>query len=252
MENIALITGATSGIGEATAHRLAADGYNLILTGRREDRLDDVSTRIAEQYEVDILTLCFDIRSREEVEAAIDMIPDEFLPIDVLVNNAGLASGLSLIQDGDIDDWEAMIDTNIKGLLYITRKVSNMMAERKRGHIINIGSIAGLYAYEKGNVYCATKFAVNAISQSLRVDLLKDHVKVTEVKPGMVDTEFSLVRHHGDQAKADSTYNGLRPLSGEDVANVISWVLSQPEHVNINDVVVTPTAQANAYYVDRE
>lgn len=252
MDKIALITGATSGIGEATAHRLAADGYNLILTGRREDRLDDVSTRIAEQYEVDILTLCFDVRSSEEVNAAIDMIPEEFLPIDVLVNNAGLASGLSLIQDGDVEDWEAMIDTNIKGLLYITRRVAPMMAERKRGHIINIGSIAGLYAYEKGNVYCATKFAVNAISQSLRVDLLKDHVKVTEVKPGMVDTEFSLVRYHGDQAKADSTYNGLKPLSGMDIANVISWVLSQPEHVNINDIVVTPTAQANAYYVNRE
>lgn len=252
MDKIALITGATSGIGEATAHRLAADGYNLILTGRREDRLDDVSTRIAEQYEVDILTLCFDVRSSEEVNAAIDMIPEEFLPIDVLVNNAGLASGLSLIQDGDVEDWEAMIDTNIKGLLYITRRVAPMMAERKRGHIINIGSIAGLYAYEKGNVYCATKFAVNAISQSLRVDLLKDHVKVTEVKPGMVDTEFSLVRCHGDQAKADSTYNGLKPLSGMDIANVISWVLSQPEHVNINDIVVTPTAQANAYYVNRE
>lgn len=252
MSKIALITGATSGIGEATAHRLAADGYSLILTGRREDRLDEVSTQIAEQYEVDILTLCFDIRDREEVNEAIDFIPEEFLPIDVLVNNAGLASGLSLIQDGDIEDWEAMIDTNVKGLLYITRRIAPMMAERRQGHIVNIGSIAGLYAYEKGNVYCATKFAVNALSQSLRVDLLRYNVRVTEVKPGMVDTEFSLVRFHGDQAKADSTYDGLQPLSGKDVANVISWVLAQPAHVNINDIVVTPTAQANAYYVDRK
>lgn len=251
MNKIALITGATSGIGEATAHRLAADGYSLILTGRREERLDDVSTQIAEKYEVDILTLCFDVRDREEVEEAINLIPEEFLPIDVLINNAGLASGLSLIQDGDIDDWEEMIDTNIKGLLYITRHIAPMMAARKQGHIVNIGSIAGLYAYEKGNVYCATKFAVNALSQSLRVDLLKDHVKVTEVKPGMVETEFSLVRFHGDQAKAENAYNGLQPLKGEDIANVISWVLSQPAHVNINDIVVTPTAQANAYYVDR-
>lgn len=251
MNKIALITGATSGIGEATAHRLAADGYSLILTGRREERLDDVSTQIAEKYEVDILTLCFDVRDREEVDEALSLIPEEFLPIDVLINNAGLASGLSLIQDGDIDDWEEMIDTNIKGLLYITRHIAPMMAARKQGHIVNIGSIAGLYAYEKGNVYCATKFAVNALSQSLRVDLLKDHVKVTEVKPGMVETEFSLVRFHGDQAKAENAYNGLQPLKGEDIANVISWVLSQPAHVNINDIVVTPTAQANAYYVDR-
>jgi len=248
----ALITGVTSGIGRATAIMLAENNYNLILTGRRNEQLDALKREIEVKYKRDVLTLNFDIRSKESVDKAIDGLTERWRKIDVLVNNAGLAVGLNHIQDGDVDDWERMIDTNIKGLLYITRKVAPMMIERGKGHIINIGSIAGTQVYENGNVYCASKHAVHALSQGMREDMLKHNIKVTEIRPGMVETEFSLVRFKGDQEKAQSPYHGLVPLFAEDIADAILYVVTRPEHVCINDMEITPIAQANAFYVFRK
>ncbi|WP_047449999.1 SDR family oxidoreductase [Alistipes sp. ZOR0009] len=251
MKKIALITGATSGIGRATALLLAENGYSLILTGRRIELLDNLKKEIEVKYKADVLPLAFDIQDKAQVDSAINNLHERWRKIDVLINNAGLAAGLSHVQDGLEDDWERMIDTNIKGLLYITRRVAPMMAERKSGHIINIGSIAGTEVYENGNVYCATKHAVDALSKAMRVDLLKENVKVSQVRPGMVETEFSLVRYHGDEEKAKKVYDGVTPLFAEDIAQTILFVLTRPAHVNINDIVVTPTQQANAYYVTR-
>ena len=251
MKKIALITGATSGIGRATALLLAENGYSLILTGRRIELLDNLKKEIEVKYKADVLPLAFDIQDKALVDSAINNLHERWRKIDVLINNAGLAAGLSHVQDGLEDDWERMIDTNIKGLLYITRRVAPMMAERKSGHIINIGSIAGTEVYENGNVYCATKHAVDALSKAMRVDLLKENVKVSQVRPGMVETEFSLVRYHGDEEKAKKVYDGVTPLFAEDIAQTILFVLTRPAHVNINDIVVTPTQQANAYYVTR-
>jgi NADP-dependent 3-hydroxy acid dehydrogenase YdfG len=251
MKKIALITGATSGIGRATALLLAENGYSLILTGRRIELLDNLKKEIEVKYKADVLPLAFDIQDKAQVDSAINNLHERWKKIDVLINNAGLAAGLSHVQDGLEDDWERMIDTNIKGLLYITRRVAPMMAERKSGHIINIGSIAGTEVYENGNVYCATKHAVDALSKAMRVDLLKENVKVSQVRPGMVETEFSLVRYHGDEEKAKKVYDGVTPLFAEDIAQTILFVLTRPAHVNINDIVVTPTQQANAYYVTR-
>ncbi len=243
---IALVTGATSGIGRSTAIKLAENNFNLILTGRRVDLLDALKREIEVKYKKDVLTLNFDIRIKDSVDKAIESLPERWQKIDVLINNAGLAVGLNHIQDGDVDDWERMIDTNVKGLLYITRKVAPIMVERGKGHIVNIGSIAGTQIYENGNVYCASKHAVHAISQGMRVDMLKHGIKVTEIRPGLVETEFSLVRFKGDKEMSQKPYDGLTPLFAEDIAETILFVLTRPDHVCINDIDITPTAQANA------
>ena len=246
---IALITGATAGIGKATAFKFAENGYDVIITGRRRERLHAVSGEIRNKFKTDVLSLAFDVRSRVEVQHAIDSLEDKWRNINVLVNNAGLASGLSNIQEGSIDDWEAMIDTNMKGLLYISRAVMPMMIENENGHIINIGSIAGKETYAKGNVYCATKHAVDALTKSMRIDLLPHGIKVTAIHPGAVETEFSLVRFHGDAEKAKSIYKGFQPLSAEDIAETIYWTASRPAHVNINDLVIMPTVQADTKHL---
>lgn len=251
MNNIALITGATSGIGLATARKFAENAYNIIITGRRKDRLDSLEKELKKEYKVKVLSLCFDVRSLSEVTHNLGDLDDDWKEIDVLVNNAGLAVGLSHIQKGVIDDWERMIDTNIKGLLYVTRVISPGMAERGRGHIINIASIAGKEAYENGNVYCATKHAVDALSRSMRIDLVSKGVKVSNVAPGLVETEFSDVRFKGDRAKAEAPYKGMKPLTGEDIADVVYYCASVPAHVNINDVTVMPASQATATIVHR-
>lgn len=248
---IALVTGATSGIGKSTAEIFAKNGYTLIITGRREDRLKDIQKNIESTYKVKVHTLCFDIRKLSEVEKAINELPAELKKIDVLVNNAGLAAGLSAIQDGNVDHWERMIDTNIKGLLYVTKSVSKLMIENKKGHIINVGSIAGKEAYANGNVYCGTKHAVDALNKGMRIDLLPHNIKVSAVNPGMVETEFSIVRFDGDEDRAKKVYEGLQPLTPDDVAETIYWMASRPAHVNINDVIIMPAAQANATTVKR-
>lgn len=248
----AIVTGATSGIGLATALKLAENGYRLILTGRREEKLTQLKHEIESNFKQEVLTLKFDVRVKSEVENAIQNLPSNWKIIDVLVNNAGLAAGLSHIQNGSIDDWEQMIDTNVKGLLYITRIVSNIMISQGFGHIVNIGSTAGTQVYEYGNVYCASKHAVHALSQGMRIDLLKHGIKVTEIRPGMAETEFSLVRFKGDSELAKKPYIGLVPLSGDDVADAILFAITRPAHVCINDLEITPTAQANSFYVFRK
>lgn len=251
MKKTALISGATSGIGKATALLLSENGYNLILTGRRKQRLDDLKSEIEAKSNAKVFCLNFDIRSNDEVCKAIDSLPEDFKKIDLLINNAGLAMGLSTIQTGDLQDWETMIDTNIKGLLYLTLKVAPLMIEQKSGHIINIGSIAGKEVYPNGNVYCATKHAVDALSKAMRIDMLPYKIKVTQIAPGMVDTEFSTVRFHGDKERADKVYDGLTPLYAEDIAEIILFVANRPKHVNINDILVTPLAQASSANVVR-
>lgn len=249
----ALITGASSGIGRAAACKLASLGYNLIITGRRTDRLQKLVDELEDKYKVKVHALGFDIRDRTQCEAALGALPEHFRQIDVLINNAGLAAGLEPIDEGDTLDWDQMIDTNVKGLLYITRIVSQMMIAAERGgHIINLGSIAGVQTYANGAVYCASKHAVHALSEGMRIDFLKYGIKVTEIQPGMVETEFSLVRFHGDRKRADNVYKGVKPLSGEDIADIIGWVISLPPHININDLVVMPTQQANAFYTHRK
>lgn len=248
---LVLITGATSGIGKSTAELFAKNGHNLIITGRREERLKELRTQLETAHKIKVTTLCFDIRQLSEVENALAKLSSENKKIDVLINNAGLAAGLSAIQNGNIDHWERMIDTNVKGLLYISRAVSNLMIENKKGHIINIGSIAGKEVYANGNVYCATKHAVDALSKSMRIDLLTHNIKVTAINPGMVETEFSIVRFDGDEDKAKKVYAGLLPLTPEDIAETIYWVANRPAHVNINDIVIMPTVQATATNVIR-
>ena len=243
---IALITGATSGIGKASAEIFAKNGYDIIITGRRKERLENLAEELKSQHKIRVHTLCFDIRKLDEVKKNIASLPADFKSIDVLLNNAGLASGLSAIQDGDTDDWEKMIDTNLKGLLYATREVSQLMIAHKKGHIINIGSIAGKEVYANGNVYCATKHAVDALNKAMRIDLLPHGIRVTAVNPGMVETEFSVVRFHGDEERAKKVYEGLQPLTPVDIAETVFWVTTRPPHVNINDIVIMPTVQANA------
>ncbi len=244
MNKTVLITGATSGIGKATALLLAEKNYRLILTGRRKERLEALKTRIENTYGAGVVTLSFDIRSKKETDAAFDSLPEQWKSIDVLINNAGLAAGLNPIQNGLIDDWEQMIDTNIKGLLYISRKVLTGMTRRKSGHIINLSSIAGKETYPQGNVYCATKHAVDAITKGMRIDLLTKGIKVSAVSPGAVKTEFSKVRFKGDNNKAEKVYEGFTPLSAEDVAETIVFIISRPKHVNIDDILIMPTDQA--------
>jgi NADP-dependent 3-hydroxy acid dehydrogenase YdfG len=242
----ALVTGATSGIGFETSLILAKKGYNLIITGRRKERLDAIRNQLEQAGSTSVLILNFDVRNREQTEKALDSIPEKWRNIDVLVNNAGLASGLDPINSADIDDWETMIDTNVKGLLYVTRKVVNWMIERKTGHIINISSIAGKEAYPNGTVYCGTKSAVESISKAMRIELLPFNIKVSSIAPGAVNTEFSVVRFHGDQQRADNVYSGFEPLSAKDIAETVEFILSRPSHVNIADILITPTAQASA------
>ena len=248
----AFITGATSGFGKAIAYHFAQHGWNLILTGRRKERLDAMEKDITARQEVRVLTLCFDVRDRAATALAIGDLPHDWKNIDVLVNNAGLASGLSLIQDGEIDDWETMIDTNIKGLLYVTRSILPLMIARKSGHVINISSIAGKEAYLKGNVYCATKHAVDALTKSMRIDTLVHGIKVTSIDPGAAETEFSLVRYHGDEERARKVYEGYTPLHAEDIADIVYFAATRPPHVVINDLVVTPLAQANTSHIVKQ
>lgn len=245
MKKIALITGATSGIGEATALKLAEAGFDIIITGRRAERLEIMTARLREKGAA-VCSLCFDIRHPEEVHQAFCQLEEEWKNISVLVNNAGLAVGVNPIQNGLLDDWERMIDTNIKGLLYVTREVAPLMIRRQQGHIVNIASTAGKEVYPGGNVYCATKHAVDALSRAMRTDMLKDRIKVTNIAPGMVETEFSLVRYKGDEEAAKRVYEGLTPLSNEDIADIIVFAVTRPAHVCLNDIVITPTAQANA------
>jgi len=246
MNDIALITGATAGIGRATALLLARNEYDVIITGRRSELLDKLELEIRSKTSSEVLSLCFDVRDRKAVESAVKSIPENWKSIHILVNNAGLAAGFSSIHEGDIDDWEQMIDTNIKGLLYITRAISPGMVDRKAGHIINIGSIAGKEVYEKGNVYCSTKFAVDALTRGMRTDLVDYGIKVTAIHPGMVDTEFSIVRFKGNKKKAARVYDGLTPLYDNDIAEAVLFAVSRPPHVNINDMLIMPTAQASA------
>jgi NADP-dependent 3-hydroxy acid dehydrogenase YdfG len=246
MKKISLITGATSGLGRAITLRLAKEGYNVIVTGRRKDRLEELEKEIEIKYEVKVLSLCFDVRIYDEVEKAIGNLPEEWKDIDVLVNNAGLAVGLDPVHKGVLEDWERMIDTNVKGLLYVTRVVSPNMVARKSGHIVNIGSIAGRDVYPNGVVYCATKHAVDALSKGMRMDFLPYNVKVTQICPGAVETEFSLVRFKGDQARADQVYAGFENLVADDIAEAVHYVVSQPPHVDIQDMLVMPTAQASS------
>lgn len=250
MSKTVFITGATSGIGKATAQIFADHKYRLVICGRREDRLKDLSETLKKQTEVAYLV--FDVRDREDVQAKIASLAPEFKEIDILINNAGNAHGLDRIDEGDLDDWDAMIDINVKGLLYVSRAILPAMVARKSGHVINIGSVAGKEVYAKGNVYCASKFAVDAISTSMRIDLNAHNIKVSEIKPGAVDTEFSEVRFKGDKTKADKVYDGFKPLVAEDIAEIIYFVASRPPHVNMADTLIFPIAQASASVIHRE
>lgn len=244
MTKTALITGATSGIGEACATLFAREGYQLIIVARRAERLQQLTDQLKQAYHVQILSIEADVRDKVALQEKFESIPAEWKKVDVLVNNAGLSQGLDPIQNGNTDDWDTMIDTNVKGLLYVSKIVSNWMIQNKKGHIINIGSIAGKEVYPNGNVYCASKHAVDALNKGMRIDLLPHGIKVTAINPGMVETEFSLVRFKGDADRAKAVYQGLEPLVAADIADAIWFVVSRPAHVNINDMIIMPTAQA--------
>ena len=247
---VALITGATSGIGEACARKFANGGYDLVITGRNVDRLKAVEQQ-ARQLGADVLALEFDVRDRKAAAAAIESLKGKWAVIDVLINNAGLALGLDKEYEGDLEDWETMVDTNVKGLLTMTRLIVPGMVERNKGHVINIGSVAGDAAYAGGSVYCATKAAVKAITDGLRIDVAHTAVRVTNVKPGLVETNFSIIRFHGDKQRADNVYKGIKPLTGDDIADVAFYAASAPEHVQVAEVLVLATHQANGTVVDR-
>jgi 3-hydroxy acid dehydrogenase / malonic semialdehyde reductase len=249
MTKTALITGASSGIGAATSRLLATNGYNLILCGRNKERLEEIQTELSAKTTIE--TALFDVRNRQEVEQVLEPIMNSYT-IDVLINNAGNAHGLGPIQEGDVEDWDAMIDGNVKGLLYVSKVVIKQMVERTAGHIINIGSIAGKEVYPNGNVYCASKHAVDALNNGMRIDLNPFGIKVSQINPGMVNTGFSTVRFKGDRERADAAYNGLEPLYAEDIAEVALFMLSRPSHVNISDVIVFPTAQASPTIAKRD
>ena len=251
MNKTVFITGATAGFGKAIAQEFAKKGHRLILTGRRADRLQKMSDEFLKEH-VETRILCFDVRDNENVIAAVNSLEENWRNIDILVNNAGLASGLDKIQDGDTQRWDAMIDTNVKGLLYVSRAIIPLMIERKAGHIINIGSTAGKEVYEKGNVYCASKHAVDAISKGMRIDLLEHGIKVTQIAPGAAETEFSLVRFDGDSERAKNAYNGYQPMTAEDIALLTVMATELPANLCINDLVVTSLAQANSFYIDRK
>ena len=247
-----MITGATAGFGRATALLFARNGYNTIITGRRKEKLDELENKLTSANNIKVLSLCFDVRNNDDVKSVIGNLPDEWKSIDILVNNAGLAVGLEPLQTGDTDDWDRMVDTNIKGLLYVTRAVAPLMVARGKGHIFNIGSIAGKGVYEGGNVYCATKAAVDSLTKAMRVDMLKHNIRVTQIAPGMAETEFSLVRFKGDTERAHNVYKGFEALSGDDIADVIYYCATLPPHVCINDLVITPTQQADVYFSNRK
>ena len=245
-----LITGATSGIGLAAAKKLANDENQLILCGRRQQKLDEISKELSAI--TNVLSLCFDVSDKNEVNKILENLPDEFSSIDILINNAGNAHGLDTIQEGSLDDWDNMIDSNVKGLLYVSRVIMPKMIERQSGHIINIGSLAGREVYEKGNIYCATKHAVNAISKAMRIDLNKTGIKVSEINPGLVETDFSNVRFKGDSDKAEKVYQGYKALQADDIADIIEFVINRPSHVNIADILVLPQAQATSSIIDKK
>lgn len=249
---IALITGATSGFGKAIALKFAEQGYDVIITGRRADRLEELEKIINSTYHQKVISLSFDVRNKTQVETKLNSLSQEWKLIDVLVNNAGLASGLSDIQEGNTDDWDLMIDTNVKGLLYVSRTVMPWMVARNSGHIINIGSTAAKEVYGKGNVYCASKHAVDAITKGMRIDMLPHGIKVTCVNPGAAETEFSIVRFKGDTERASQVYNGFEPLNANDVADVVYFAASRPKNVVLNDIVMTPLAQANSSNIIRK
>ena len=245
-----LITGATSGIGLATAKKLANSKNNLILCGRRQYKLDEISNEISKI--TNVLTLRFDVSNKEEVNKVLENLPKEFSSIDILINNAGNAHGLDTIQEGSLDDWDNMIDSNVKGLLYVSRVLIPKMIVKQNGHIINIGSLAGREVYEKGNIYCATKHAVNAISKAMRIDLNKTGIKVSEINPGLVETDFSNVRFKGDSDRAEKVYQGYKALQADDIADIIEFVINRPSHVNIADILVLPQAQATSSIIDKK
>ncbi|RZK74126.1 MAG: SDR family NAD(P)-dependent oxidoreductase [Pedobacter sp.] len=251
MAKIVLITGATSGIGAACAHLFAAQGYHLILVARRENLLSDISKQLTDKYAVEVKTIVADVRDQEDLSYKLEGLPANLKKVSVLINNAGLSQGLDPIDKGSIADWDTMIDTNVKGLLYVTKIVSNWMISQKAGHIINIGSIAGQEVYPNGNVYCATKHAVDALNKGMRIDLLPHGIKVTAINPGMVETEFSVVRFKGDEGRAKKVYDGFEPLIANDVAEAIWFAVSRPPHVNINDMLIMPTAQAAATIINK-
>jgi 3-hydroxy acid dehydrogenase/malonic semialdehyde reductase len=248
-KKIIFITGATAGFGKAIAFKFAQFGFDLIITGRREERLRKIEKEISDEYGSKVISLVFDVRDKKAVAEQINGLPHDWKEIDVLVNNAGLASGLSTIQDGKTEDWDTMIDTNVKGLLYVSHEIIPYMIAKGNGHIINIGSIAGKETYLRGNVYCATKFAVDALTKSMRIDLLEHGIKVTSISPGAAETEFSMVRFKGDSERAKRTYEGYEPLHAEDIADIAFFAATRPPHVVLNDIVVTPLAQANTSYI---
>lgn len=256
MSKIVFITGATAGFGKACAEKFAANGYDLVLNGRRTERLQELAEQLEKKFNVAVLQLAFDVRDEKAVFDSISNLPLEWKNIDVLVNNAGLALGRDYFEEASLEDWNTMIDTNVKGAMYVAKAVSQLMAKRNAeegtsGHIINLGSVAGKEVYEKGNMYCASKFAVDAMTKAMRIDLLRHNIKVTGIHPGAAETEFSIVRFKGDEATAKSIYNGLQPLTAEDVADAIYYTTTVPTHVCINDLVITCTQQANAIYFNR-
>ncbi len=250
---IAFITGATSGFGRAIASRLAGLGYNLVITGRREERLNELAKQLRLEFPIEVIPLCFDVQDKDACSKTYLSLPDNYKNhIDLLINNAGLAAGASPFDESDLADYEQMIDTNVKGLLFITKLIVPGMTASKSGHIINISSIAGIEVYPNGSVYCASKSAVNAITKGLRIDLVKYGIKVSSVSPGMAETEFSLVRYHGDEEKAKAVYAGLIPLNAEDIADTVEFIVTRPAHVSINDIQINPTQQANTYIAYRK
>lgn len=251
MSKIVLITGATSGFGKACAEKFAANGYDIILNGRRKDRLEELCHSLESRFNIAAFTLPFDVQIEKDVFSSINSLPLEWKNIDILINNAGLALGRDYFEEADLSDWNTMVDTNIKGVMYVARAVSALMAPRKQGHIINMGSIAGKQVYEKGNVYCATKHAVDALNQAMRIDLLRHNIKVTGIHPGAAETEFSMVRFKGDEQTAKSVYAGIVALTANDIADAVYYTATLPPHVCINDLVITCTQQADSIYMNR-
>lgn len=252
MNGLALITGASSGFGKAIAEKFASRGYDIIITGRRKNKLEELSSSIKQKFPVKILVLDFDVQDKKAVDQHLANLPEEWRQIDVLVNNAGLALGKDYFEEANMDDWETMIDTNVKGLMYVTRAILPFMIARKKGHIINMGSVAAKEVYERGNGYSASKFAVDALSKAMRIDLLRHNIRVTAIHPGAAETAFSLVRFKGNEQEAQKVYEGFTPLSAEDVAETTWFCASLPPHVCINDLVITPTAQANSFYLNKK
>lgn len=246
MNKTVLITGATSGIGKACAIKFASNGYSLIITGRRQEKLTELKNELTAQFNIEVLDLCFDVQNRSQVDLALSQLKSPWNKIDILINNAGLALGRDSFENASIEDWETMMQTNVNGLLYVSKAILPGMIENKQGLVINIGSIAGKEVYENGNVYCASKFAVDAISKTMRIDLLKHNIKVTAIHPGAVETEFSIVRYKGDESKANATYNGFTPLNGDDIADAIFYAAQLPAHVCINEMTIMCTQQGSA------